>query len=137
MTNDDCKNSWNQLLRRWNDKRAHDALLQPPPHEEHDFSANMDWINRLNDGISHFGLHPNDFSIKLIHYDAFHIFNEQSEFMMKQSVEIMEAFSDDVLSKMWPDYDALFWNLNKSFQQFDGGELLHFTLNTQLIVDFL
>ena len=133
------------MLKRWNNKRARDALQQPPPQKEYDFSAHMDWIDESNHGTSHFGLHPDDFPIESARCDVFHLrcaatrrlMNNLRKFMMKQSVEIMETFSDDVLSKIWPDYHVLVWNLNKSFQQFNGGELLQFIKSTQLIVDFL
>ena len=58
------------------------------------------------------------------------------QFILKQSTDLMERFSD-LLLELWNDYHVLCWNLEKKFTSFVGNELLCFIKNTPKIVEFL
>ena len=108
----------------------------------------MDWIDKNNYGISHFGFNSTLLSTESIRFDVFHLrggvtrrlMSNLRNFMMgaTMEVELVERFSD-VLSTFWSEYNVLLWNLNKGFQQMvgSGSEILLFIRNNGVIVSFL
>ena len=103
----------------------------------------MDWIDERNFGVSHFGLHPFLLRRNNIRFDNLHLqcsitrrlMSNVQKFILKQSTDLMEHFSD-LLLQLWSDHHVLCWNLEKKFTSFIGSELLCFIRNTPKIVEF-
>ena len=56
---------WEQSLKRWNLKRERDR--------EYNFFQHMDFVDKKNKGVTHFGLHPNVLPRESIVFDVFHL----------------------------------------------------------------
>ena len=99
---------------------------------------------KKNNGISHFGIHPEYFNPESVRFDVFHLrcaitrrlMVHVRKFMLKASPGLYSEFST-VLESFWTDYNVLLWNMNKPFQKLKGNELLLFIRNTKKIVDWL
>ena len=128
---------WERSLRRWKRKREKDPSYQYFDH--------MDFVDKENEGISHFGLHPNILPRDSIAFDVFHLrcaitrrlMGNLQTFMLKQSVELIQEFAELILAEFWSPYNILVWNLHKTFQSFIGSELMLFIRYTKNIVGFL
>ena len=59
------------------------------------------------------------------------------QFLMKQTLILIQEFWETILSLFWIGCNALVWNMNKSFTSFISCELLMFIENTKKIVHFL
>lgn len=105
----------------------------------------MDWIDVENEGVSHFGLHPNYLPRDNICFDVFHLccaitwrlMSNLWKFMMIQAVELILEFTERLLEKFWTMYNIMVWNFNKSFACFIGSELLTLITNIPKIIEFL
>ena len=140
ISHDEQIQRYERSERRWNIKRERvgESAYVKKDH--------MDWIDKENIGISHFGLHPNLLPRHLIRFDVFHlrcaitrrIMSNLRKFLYgsNMDIEVSERFSD-ILSVFWSDYNVLLWNLNKKFQSLTGSELLAFVKNVSKIVIFL
>ena len=51
--------------QRWNDKRRRD--------KHYKYFEHMSWIDIHNQGVSHFGIHPDDLPRDSIRFDVFHL----------------------------------------------------------------
>ena len=105
----------------------------------------MSFVDEKNSGVSHFGLHPDDIPRDSVWFDVFHLrcaitrrlMATLRRFLMKQTIILIQEFSETILSSFWTDYNVLVWNLNKPFASFIGSKLLIFIENTKKIVGFL
>ena len=104
----------------------------------------MDWVDVENDGISHFGLHPNLLPRDTLCFDIFHLrcavtrrlLTYLQKFILGTTPALIDEFAD-ILLKFWSEYSVLLFNMNKTFQAFKGDELLAFIINTKTIVEWL
>eukprot|EP00957_Ditylum_brightwellii_P060231 4574365-Ditylum_brightwellii.AAC.1 len=72
----------------------------------------MDWINHENGGVSHFGIHPDLLPKDGIRMDIFHmkysvtqkLMGHMRKFLLNQSTDLIEEFSQKVLKTFWNDY---------------------------------
>ena len=93
--------------RRWNDKRRRD--------KDYKYFEHMSWIDIHNQGVLHFGIHPDDLPRDSIRFDVFHLrcaitrrlMNSLRKFMMTQTVEMIQEFGELILGKFWSDYNIL------------------------------
>lgn len=58
------------------------------------------------------------------------------KFMMRQSQELQEQFSDLLLTFL-SSYNVMVWNLNYNFSSYIGSELLNFIENVEKVKEFL
>ena len=85
----------------------------------------MNWVDRENFGISHFGLHPNELDRDNIRFDIFHLrcsitrrlMNYLRKIMLQQPIVLLKQFSDLLLT-FWSDYNVLVWDRNHGFLLF-------------------
>ena len=105
----------------------------------------MKWVDEKNDGISHFGLHPDLLPRDGIRFDTFHmkcaitrkLMGYIRKFMLNQSTDLLDQFINDVLKNFWRDFHLYVWKNKKNFSSFLGNELALFVANVQSIVAFL
>ena len=129
---------WDRSKRRWLLKKG------GVDSEKYLVKHHRDWVDVKNSGVSHLGLHPDELRRDSIRFDVFHlrcsitrrIMSYLRNYIMKQTTEVMEKFSEMIL-KFWSEYNVMIWNLNKGFSSFIGRELLLFVENIPKIVDFL
>ena len=137
LTEKEQRDLWNRSLRRWNNKTARDATYK--------YFEHMDYVDQHNLGVSHFGIHPDHLPRNSIRFDVFHLrcaitrrlMSTLRKFIICQKVEVVQKFSDKILSTFWNKYKVLIWNLNKPFACFLGTELLAFIRNIVKIETFL
>ena len=123
--------------RRWDRRRSR------PDGDTYTVKKHMDWIDVENDGISHFGLHPNLLPRDTLRFDIFHLrcaitrrlLSYLQRFVLGTTPALIDEFSD-ILLKFWSEYSVLLFNMNKTFQSFKGDELLSFIINTKTIVEW-
>ena len=126
--------------RRWKTKK--DKL---ETDERYDLVDHKAWVDEDNEGVSHFGIHPDHLRIDNIRFDVFHLRGAITkrlmsclrEFILKQSCDLMDRFYKEVLAKFWGDYNIDVWKLNKKFSSFVGSEVKVFIKHTSLITAFL
>ena len=105
----------------------------------------LKWVDEENEGISHFGVHPDLMPRHNIRFDTFHLkcsvtrrlMNNLREFMMNQSTEIIETFNRTVLKCFWNVWHIHVWNNMKSFSKFTGNELALFVSNVSKVNEFI
>ena len=129
--------AYDRSTRRWDLKRSRDENYSVKEHSA--------WVDEKNDGISHFGLHPDLFPRDGIRFDTFHmkcaitrkLMGYMRRFLLNQSTDLLDQFINDVLKKFWNDFHLYVWKNKKNFSSFLGNELALFVANTQSIVSFL
>ena len=127
---------WDRSERRWKKKR--NRLKEG---ERWDKAEHMDWIDEKNNGILHFGIHPEYFNPESVRFDVFHLrcaitrrlMVHVRKFMLKASPGLYSEFST-VLESFWTDYNVLLWNMNKPFTKLKGNEVLLFIRNTKKLL---
>ena len=128
-------------LRKWINQRKRIINTE----ETYEYFDHMDWVDVNNNGLSHFGLHPDLLPQDSIRFDVFHMrcaitrsmMNSLRKFMLQQTVELIQDLSEEVLLLFWSEYNILVWILNKSFQSLIRSELLQFIKHIPQIVNFL
>ena len=105
----------------------------------------LDWVDKDNVGVSHFGIHPAMLPRYSIRFDVFHLRSAITKklmsylrnFILSQTCEIMKKFQTQVLSTFWKPYHILVWKLNKKFNRFNGEEIKAFVYNIPKVDHFL
>eukprot|EP00551_Chaetoceros_affinis_P016131 CAMPEP_0203712330 /NCGR_PEP_ID=MMETSP0091-20130426/69973_1 /ASSEMBLY_ACC=CAM_ASM_001089 /TAXON_ID=426623 /ORGANISM="Chaetoceros affinis, Strain CCMP159" /LENGTH=776 /DNA_ID=CAMNT_0050590301 /DNA_START=350 /DNA_END=2681 /DNA_ORIENTATION=- len=128
--------SYQRSRRRWDLKTRRDQSYTLKKH--------MDWIDQNNNGISHFGLHPDLLPRDGIRFDTFHmkcaltrkLIGYLRKILLNQSTDINDNFCSEVLRKFWNDYHLYVWRNKKNFSSFVGNEIAIFVANIGLIQDF-
>ena len=128
--------SYQRSRRRWDLKTRRDQSYTVKKH--------MDWIDQNNNGISHFGLHPDLLPRDGIRFDTFHmkcaltrkLIGYLRKILLNQSTDISDNFCSEVLRKFWNDYHLYVWRNKKNFSSFVGNEIAIFVANIGLIQDF-
>ena len=121
--------------RRWDHKRNRG----PWTVKEH-----MDWVDEMNHGVSHFGIHPDLLPRESLRFDTFHmkcaitrkLMGYVRKFFLNQSDEVRSNFID-VLKSFWRDYHLYVWRNKKNFSSFQGNELALFVANTHTIIEYM
>ena len=139
-TDDQYKIAWQRSLKRWEAKRR--RLL---PNKSYDESHHKDWCDSSNDGVTHFGVHPDSLPISSIRFDMFHlsaaitrrIMNYMRNLMLKQSSQIKKEFTNSVLLQFWPEFHVYCWNNKLNFSKFQGRELSLFISNITRVKQFI
>ena len=127
-------------MKRWEAKRR--RLL---PNQKYDESHHKDWCDSSNEGVTHFGVHPDSLPISSIRFDMFHlsaaitrrVMNYMRNLMLKQSSQVRKDFTNTVLLKFWPEFHVYCWNNNLNFSKFQGRELSLFVSNISRVTDFM
>ena len=86
----------------------------------------MDWVDVNNEGISHFGIHPELFPWNEITFDTFHLkcsvsrrlMEELRKLLLEQSTVIQNDFSVKVLSKFLNQFHLFVCGPGKPFSSF-------------------
>jgi hypothetical protein len=139
--------AWNRSLRRWNNKTVCQKSHQSQQRNAgtYTFSEHMTWIDENNQGVSHFGLHPDLFPRDSIRFDTFHmkcavtrkLMTYVRNLILEQTDDCMELFLSTVLKKFYNDFHLFVWKHKKSFSSFQGNELALFVGHISLIKEFL
>ena len=137
ISHDEHIRFFNRSQRRWDLKTAQDPTYTVKKH--------MDWIDKNNEGLSHFGLHPSLLPRDGIRFDTFHLKCSVTQklmthlrlFLLNQATEVIDSFQNTVLKVFWKDFHLYVWQNKKNFSSFLGNEIALFVANFQLIVDFL
>ena len=133
---------FNRSKSRYNDKTSRLGENETYGYKEH-----MDWIDKYNVGISHFGLHPSLLPRENILFDTLHcrmsvtrrLLTYTRSFMDRSylSIEKQKQFCEMVLSSCWNDTNCLVWIMGGSFQRLVGSELFSFVAIVDKVVEFL
>jgi hypothetical protein len=142
VTHDEQVAAYNKSRSKWERKQA--QLLSGDNNREYTVKAHMQWVDRENWGISHFGIHPDKLRRDNIRFDIFHLRSSITrrlmttlrKFLMMQSQEVMDEFTA-VLNMFWTPYQIEVWNLNKAFTSFKGEEILAFIRNIPEVIQFM
>ena len=138
--------SWNRSEKRWKLKKAGELVeVLSTSKKYYTYKAHLDWIDKNNDGVSHFGLHPNLLPRDGIRFDVFHmrcaitrkLMNYLRCFLLEQSNAVIDSFLCSVLKKFFNDYHIYIWKHKKSFSSFQGNEIALFVANKESINKFL
>lgn len=140
ITDDHYKNAWERSLKRWEAKRR--RLL---PNDSYDESHHKDWCDSSNEGVTHFGVHPDILPISSIRFDMFHlsaaitrrIMNYTRNLMLRQSSQIRKEFTNSVLLEFWPEFHVYCWNNKLNFSKFQGRELSLFIEHLTRVKQFI
>ena len=116
-----------------------------PTTKPYSFTDHADWVDKKNNGCSHFGVHPSLLRRDDLRFDTFHmkcaitrkLMTYLRNFMLDQADSITAEFCKNVLKKFWNDYHLYIWTNNKYFSTFQGNELALFVANVDKIIDFL
>ena len=138
ITHGEMTDLFNRSKRRWEAKRTRVGPV-------YNRKAHMTWVDETNQGVSHFGIHPDLLPPDNIRFDCFHmkcaitrkLMNWLRTFLLKQSTEVVEDFSANILKKVWNDFHLYVWRNRKSFASFQGNELALFVGNIEQIAQFL
>ena len=130
----------NRSMRRFDRKRK--TLQEGESYTRNDHKS---WIDEHNQGVSHFGIHPDLLPRTEIRFDVFHlkcsitkrIMSYLRTFMLNQSNDIGNQFCSSILAKFWNPFHLFVWRTNKAFSSFQGNELALFVANASCIQDFL
>ena len=95
--------------------------------------------------MTHFGVCPTCLPLSTIRFDTFHmkcaitrrIMNCLRTFIQKQSSQVMKAFTDEVLRKIWKNFHIYCWNNSLNFSKFQGSELKAFVEGQKWVLAFL
>eukprot|EP00957_Ditylum_brightwellii_P113934 8685527-Ditylum_brightwellii.AAC.1 len=98
----------------------------------------MDWVDKNNYRVSHYGIHPNQLCWDGIHFDEFHLqsavthqlLNYLWKITRSMTPELMEAFSK-LLLKAWGKYVVALWDCNKALSLLKGMEIVEFIRSSQ------
>ena len=141
--NTEVKDYWHRSERYWEEKVA--KVRNGSLKKGYTASDHMDWADKHNYGITHFGIHPDLLNRENIRYDTFHLKCAITRALMSyvrsftqnyMSVETNMQFMKE-LGEFWNEYHTTVWDTNRSFASFKGNELALFVANTGAIVDFL
>ena len=105
----------------------------------------MDWIDKNNNGCSHFGISPHILLRRNIRLDTFHIgcvitrnlLSYLCKYILLQSQEVIESSTSTAISKFWNELHLYVWSTNKSFSLIQGKKLEFFVETMQVVVSFL
>ena len=100
--------SWKRSEKRWKLKKAREEL----DGKRYKYKSHSDWIDKSNDGVSHFGLHPDLLPRDGIRFDVFHmrcaitrkLMTYLRLFLLEQSNAVIDLFLSMVLKKFSNDY---------------------------------
>ena len=95
--------------------------------------------DKWNNGITHFGLHPDYFDREMIRFDIFHLrcavtrrlMSRLRDYFLRSTPDVIEAFST-LLGTFFSEYNVLLWNLNKPFTILKGEDLFDLVLHYYL-----
>ena len=126
-------------LRKWTRKRGIPAIGHKWTVKLH-----MVWVDEKNYGISHFGIHPNTLRRDRLRFDVFHLrcaitrrmMAYLQGFILGTTPDLIEEFNA-IISDIWSTYNVLLFNMNKTFQAFQGEELLLFIKTIPKITKWL
>ena len=104
LTQEEYVCSYFRSKRRWTTKKA-----TLPTDKTYDLDDHKAWVDETNDGVSHFGIHPDHLRIDNIRFDVFHLRSAITkrlmsclrEFILKQSCDMMDRFYKEALAKFW------------------------------------
>ena len=141
FSNDDQIKYYERSKKRYANKKKRLAMNETYGKAEH-----MDWIDRNNHGISHFGIHPKLLPRDELLFDTMHcrmsitrrLLNYTRDFLNRAMLNtaVQKQFCD-VLSQFWSDHNCLSWILGGSFQRLVGTELFCFVANVDKVTDFM
>ena len=106
VTHDKQISHYSRSERRWELKREQVGAVQ------YDRKKHLDWTDQHNFGITHFGIHPQLLQRDNIRFDTFHmkcaltrnLMSYTRAFILNQSSEIINQFSNEVLKLFWNDF---------------------------------
>ena len=142
LNNTESKHYWERSKRYWEDRQGQvrNGMLK-----SYDLSTHMDWVDKSNYGILHFGIHPQFLNRENICYDTFHMKCAITRCLMNflrsfaqnfMTVETHLLFLKE-LGNFWNEYHTTVWDTNRSFASFKGNELALFVANIGPVVSFL
>ena len=102
------------------------------------------WIDKNNYGLSHCGIHLQNFPRNLIRFDVFHLRSaimrallcSIRDFIRGQSYEIIEDFKN-ILYKFWNTHYVSIWSANKSLSSLKGNDIKAFIKHIPSIIFYL
>ena len=103
------------------------------------------WCDKNNIGVTHFGIHPHQLNRNKIRMDTFHLkcavtrnlMTELRKFMNNQSIELIDEFKSQVLSKFWNNFHVYVWNSGKELLSFQGNYIVVSLASIPKVVEFL
>ena len=137
ISNEEQVTLYSRSERRFN--RAKDKHGEGYSRGDH-----MDWADKNNNGVTHFGIHPNKLRRDGIRFDIFHLrsaitrllLNYLRRFIRAQTCSTMEAFAE-ILSNAWGPYHMSLWKCNKALTSLKGKQILKFIKTIPKVVEFL
>ena len=104
----------------------------------------MDWIEKSNKGITHFGLDPHFLPLSSIRFDVFHLWSSITRhllsrlraFIFSQEFECKEAL-ENILATEFNGYFILVWNTNCPLSSLRGKQILGFIMLIPKVVGFI
>ena len=131
---------YDRSLKRWERKRA-----RLNEGECYNYKQHTDCVDEFNEGVSHFGVHPELLPRNEIRFDTFHLkcsitkklMSWLRNFLLNSSTSARTNFSIHILSKFWNQYHLFVWRTNKAFSSFQGNELALFIANISSIKNYL
>ena len=101
--------------------------------DQYTVKSHMDWVDRENIGISHFGVHPELLPRQCIRFDVFHLrsavtrllLDRLRKFIREHTFEINNEL-EKILSRAWESWYVLVWSMNKPLSCMRGSHILAF-----------
>jgi DNA-directed RNA polymerase subunit M/transcription elongation factor TFIIS len=143
----DEKVLFNASKERWERKinEEEEVEVRAAANQRYTKKSHLDWCDKHNKGVTHFGVHPDLLPRSEIRFDTFHLKCSITRRLMEslrilldeQSDDIRKQFLREVLSKFWNEFHLLVWKTGRKFSSFQGNELALFVANIELINQFL
>ena len=103
------------------------------PNNEYNTKAHMDWVDENNQGVSHYGLHPDILPHHLLRFDSFHLHSSITRkiivvlrrFIRQHTYAIISSFAD-LLKDHWEPHYIMMWQGNKKMHCLRGKQILAF-----------
>jgi hypothetical protein len=138
-SDDEYLSFFERSKKRWSSKRSRAGPT------EYSITNHKDWCDQNNSGVTHFGVCPTCLPLSTIRFDTFHMkcaitrrmMNCLRTFIQKQSSQVMKAFTDEVLRKIWKNFHIYCWNNSLNFSKFQGSELRAFVEGQKWVLAFL
>ena len=127
--------------KRMEKKRSRLASNQEYTHKDH-----MDWVDKHNYGISHFGIHPDLLPRDNILFDIMHckmaitrrLMTYTRSFLNRSYLNDQKQLEfSDVLNEFMSDHNCLLWVMGGSFARLNGNELSSFVDNVEKVTRFI
>ena len=104
----------------------------------------MDWVDKCNDGVSHYGLNPTLFPLESIWFDTFHLRSAITHqllaclrnFIFEQRWECKKEF-ETLVASVWNCYYVFVWRENRKFTSLKGKQVRDFIAIIPEVVAFI